>query len=143
MKASRQRTDEGFTLVELLVVVVVLGALAMIAVMATSTIRDDTVTATCDADRRALETAVETFQVTKSVSTLPADDPMGALVDAGLIREPSTLHQVGAGGQVIGVGDCFSSSPEQVIMMREALLSEPTSPPRTEPMQTRLDDPGG
>jgi general secretion pathway protein G len=121
MQPRQQTTDRGFTLLELLAVVVVLGLLAMVAVIAASAVRDNSVASACAADRRAVETAVEVFYATQGSSTLPTDDPMEALVDAGFLRSPSGLHSVETDGELIkisGSGECFDGLPEAATMMR-------------------------
>ncbi len=55
------KQDKGFTLVELLIVIVILGILATVTVFAVRGITDQGQTSACDADKKTLETAVEAF----------------------------------------------------------------------------------
>ena len=86
---GRRRTDEGFTLVELLIVIVVLGVLATIVVFAVRGIRtlaDDNSEAT---DARVLESAEEGHMALHGVY---ADE--ATLVTAGLLREESQMFDI-------------------------------------------------
>ncbi len=86
---ERRRADEGFTLVELLIVIVVLGVLATIVVFAVQGIRtlaDDNSEAT---DARVLETAQEGHMALHGVY---ADE--ATLVSAGLLREQSQMFDI-------------------------------------------------
>lgn len=55
--------DQGFTLVELLIVIVILGILATVTVFAVQGITDKGKQNACDVEVRALETAVEAYYV--------------------------------------------------------------------------------
>ena len=55
--------DKGFTLVELLIVIVILGILATVTVFAVQGITDKGKQNACDVEVRALETAVEAYYV--------------------------------------------------------------------------------
>lgn len=55
--------DQGFTLVELLIVIVILGILATVTVFAVQGITDKGKTNACNVEVRALETAVEAYYV--------------------------------------------------------------------------------
>jgi general secretion pathway protein G len=95
------KNDKGFTLVELLIVIVILGVLSTVTVFAVSGITDRGRDARCDSDERTVAVAVEAFYAENNA--YPTD--MAALVADGYLREASTLHSV-AGSTVTGVGDC-------------------------------------
>jgi general secretion pathway protein G len=81
---------EGFTLVELLVVIVILGILAAVVVFAVGGIGDKGQTSACKADVSALSTAEEAYF---------AHDDAGIYVDEtdlapGFIHEASSLHDI-------------------------------------------------
>ena len=52
----------GFTLIELLIVIVILGILAAIVVFAVGAARDDSVTSSCKADVKTINTASEAYK---------------------------------------------------------------------------------
>jgi general secretion pathway protein G len=66
------KQDKGFTLVELLIVIVILGILATVTVFAVRGITARSQTNACDVEQRALETAVEAYYVDSGTQTFPA-----------------------------------------------------------------------
>lgn len=56
-----RKNDKGFTLTELLIVIVILGVLTGIVVFAVGAFSDRGVKAACSADKRIVQTAVEAF----------------------------------------------------------------------------------
>jgi prepilin-type N-terminal cleavage/methylation domain-containing protein len=60
-QVTSKRTDKGFTLVELLIVIVILGILATVTVFAVRGITDKGQTNACATDKVTLQTAVETY----------------------------------------------------------------------------------
>ena len=98
-ETTQARRDQGFTLVELLIVVVILGILATVTVFAVRGITDKGQESACDTDMRVMETAVETWYADQSAGT--AGDPTEAgLVTAQFLRAESTLYDVGTAGAV-------------------------------------------
>jgi general secretion pathway protein G len=55
------KQDKGFTLVELLIVIVILGILATVTVFAVRGITDQGQENSCDVERRTLDTAIEAY----------------------------------------------------------------------------------
>lgn len=99
-----ERRDGGFNLIELLVVIVIVGILASVVVSAVASARDNSDEASCAADQRQIETAVEAHY-TQFGTHAPAvgvgnDRFENGLVAAGLIRTPSELYDVTAGGEL-------------------------------------------
>ena len=88
-RSTDRRRDEGFTLVELLIVIVILGVLATVTVFAVRGITDQGETSATDADERTLESAQEAYMAQEGEYGSEAD-----LVAAGLLRGESTLHDV-------------------------------------------------
>lgn len=87
------REEEGFTLVELLIVIVILGILAAIVVIAVRGISNRGQEEACNTDKRALESAEEAaFAQTGGYMT------EGQLVSNGFLREQSDLWNVSLGG---------------------------------------------
>jgi prepilin-type N-terminal cleavage/methylation domain-containing protein len=68
------KKDKGFTLVELLIVIVILGILATVTVFAVRGITDQGQTSACQADQKTLETAAETYFAQEGGTTIPAFD---------------------------------------------------------------------
>ena len=87
--------DRGFTLVELLIVIVILGILATVTVFAVRGIADKGQTSACAADQKVLEVAVETFYANGGASGTASE---AGLVTAGLIRAASTTFDIGTDG---------------------------------------------
>jgi prepilin-type N-terminal cleavage/methylation domain-containing protein len=80
--------EGGFTLVELLVVIVVLGVLAAIVVFSVAGVNNKSKSAACNADVASVQTAEETYYAQNNSYTTIA-----ALVTAKLIRSaPSTTN---------------------------------------------------
>lgn len=85
----------GFTLLELLVVVAVLGALSGAAVVGVNAFDEQAQSSVCAADARTIATAQEAALLGGG-AYLDEDD----LVTAGYLRDPSTLHDITVAGEL-------------------------------------------
>ena len=99
--------SDGFTLVEMLIVVVILGVLATVTVFAVRGITDRGEDASCAADARTVTQAADyymgNFQVDSVPPTgLPADVNRyeQTLVNAGFMTQVSILHTLAPDGTV-------------------------------------------
>lgn len=101
---QRDGIDGGFTLVELLVVVVIMGVLATVSVLGVRGLTDRGQASACESDRRVVEVAVETWFADETLAT---SGPLteAALVDAQLLRDESSLHNVLTDGSVVVVAN--------------------------------------
>jgi prepilin-type N-terminal cleavage/methylation domain-containing protein len=103
MAIRRHPQDKGFTLVELLVVIVVLGVLATITVFAVRGITDQGSVAAQDSDEHIL-TVAEEAHLARFNSYADED----TLVTAGLLTSESTQHDI----ELVSGGDSYSIVPE-------------------------------
>ena len=80
-----KKNDEGFTLVELLIVIVILGILATVVVFAVRGITDQGETNACAVGERTIQTAVEAYWANSNPHSFPGSE--ADLLSAGLIKE--------------------------------------------------------
>ncbi|WP_394937160.1 competence type IV pilus major pilin ComGC [uncultured Ilumatobacter sp.] len=102
--------DKGFTLVELLIVIVILGILATVTVFAVRGITTDAQANACNAEIKTVQTAAQAYFASNPAETslgADADASMSALINAGLLAEASTTASVAPDGTVTSVGDCL------------------------------------
>ena len=104
---KKRSGQKGFTLVELLVVIVILGVLAGIVVFAIGGITDKGKSTSCKADKSALETAEEAYYALPAVAGDPTTShdiytDMAGLKSAKLIKELSTLNTIALTGTPVG-----------------------------------------
>ncbi len=90
-----RKQDKGFTLVELLIVIVILGILATVTVFAVRGITDQGKKSTCDSDKKTLEVAVEAYYAKYNVD--PASE---ADLIPGFVKSDSPNYNVSAGAIV-------------------------------------------
>ena len=110
IEVAETKQDKGFTLVELLIVIVILGILATVTVFAVTGITNKGKTSACQSDAKTIQTAEEAY----SANTGSYTEDQAVLVSAGLLHAPSSKVQVkvtlgvpaslGADGVVGGVG---------------------------------------
>ena len=90
IEVQETKQDKGFTLVELLIVIVILGILATVTVFAVTGITNKGKTSACQADAKTLQTAEEAYSANVGSYT----GSQQTLVDAGLLHDPSSKWSV-------------------------------------------------
>jgi prepilin-type N-terminal cleavage/methylation domain-containing protein len=106
------KQDKGFTLVELLIVIVILGILATVTVFAVRGITQRSQKNACDVELRALDTAVEAYYVDND-QVFPSS--LAELQSGGYIKDTPdpTKWTVSGGGAnelvVTGAGKCLNA----------------------------------
>ncbi len=107
MELEVEKQDKGFTLVELLIVIVILGILATVTVFAVRGITDQGQTSACAADKKTLEVAVEAWYAQNGTLTTITE---AALVP-GLLRAQSTTYDVTSTGGVVAAPNNPAATP--------------------------------
>ena len=82
-----EKKDRGFTLVELLIVIVILGILATVTVFAVRGMTDKAKLNTCAADRKAMEVAVEAFYADRGTYAATGGVETAAGLKNGLVPD--------------------------------------------------------
>ena len=103
-----KKADKGFTLVELLIVIVILGILATVTVFAVRGITNQGQTSACAADEKTLMVAAEAYMAQEGV--YPASTQ--AMVDVGLLRDVSANWTYAVAGDdftLTAAGDCATA----------------------------------
>lgn len=101
--AGRSTSDRGFTLVEILIVIVILGVLATVTVLAVRSTTSSARTNACENEHKSLVTAVEAYFVKEGA---PPIAPTGTgddrfeitMVNAEILRAISSNFDIAADG---------------------------------------------
>ena len=109
-KRLTEAGEAGFTLIELLIVIVILGILAGIVVFAVGSAKTDSVSASCKADIKTVNTAAEAYKAKTGAYPTTAQLTTGA--NATLRTYPTSTEYViaytagTATGALTGGGAC-------------------------------------
>jgi prepilin-type N-terminal cleavage/methylation domain-containing protein len=85
------KQDKGFTLVELLIVIVILGILATVTVFAVRGITQNAQDNACDVEQRTIETAIEAYYA--DTGNPPADSATAAPYGGWAVLTPTYVKE--------------------------------------------------
>ena len=94
------KKDRGFTLVELLIVIVILGILATVTVFAVRGITDKGQANSCKVERRAIETAFEAFYADQGKDIVAPSDLIPGYLKTNPFVDPLATPPGGGRWQV-------------------------------------------
>jgi prepilin-type N-terminal cleavage/methylation domain-containing protein len=108
-KTTHQSQHRGFTFIEAIVVVAILGIISLVVVFSVGGTTDRSQAAACTAEARTLIESADAYMTTEQVDVLPA---MGAsanrfelaLIDAGHLDQVSTKYDLHEDGTVTANG---------------------------------------
>jgi prepilin-type N-terminal cleavage/methylation domain-containing protein len=103
METEVEKQDKGFTLVELLIVIVILGILATVTVFAVRGITDQGQTSACEADNKTLGVAAEAYFANFGGTTIPVTG--AATFPAGVTLGATPAETLAASGLLRDVSD--------------------------------------
>ena len=86
-----KRGEGGFTLIELVIVIVILGILAAVVVFAVSGINDRGTLSACKADVKSIDVAAETYFAQKGTAAPTLND----LVNGGFLHKDAQINAAG------------------------------------------------
>lgn len=97
--------DSGYTLMEMIIVVVILGILTSVVALVVTGISTEASATGCQADTHILYTAAEAYFAQRAADEIPATGPDAdrferTLAEGGFLRFPSTYHDLDADGLV-------------------------------------------
>jgi len=124
------KTKKGFTLVELLIVVVILGILAAVAIPRFLTTRDESQLRTCQSQLAAINGAIDEWQFMHPADPVPAD--LAGIVDntarfpdgVPVCPKDSSVHYV--------VGDPATDGADRAFCSIHGSIKTPPTAPATE-----------
>ena len=106
--SPEHRADTGFSLVELLIVIVILGVISVVTIFSVGGVESRGEESSCEDDARRMETAVEAWFAQHGGDVIAVSDPAAAgetgttaemtLVAVGLLTSRSDLHDVDPAG---------------------------------------------
>lgn len=103
--SSTRRDDAGYTMVELLIVITILGVLGSVVWLAVTGMTSEAADTGCLADKHQLHVAAGAYFAQTASSEIPAtgtdsDRFERTLVEAGFLHSVSEYHHVAASGAV-------------------------------------------
>ena len=123
--AAPRRADRGYTIFEIIVVIIILGIVAAVVVFAVRRMDESAQREACTADRKTVEKAVQSW-----LSLNPGQHAVteADLVDGQFLEQESELHDVVDASSVVPVGQCVEGS----------LVAAGTSSPSSAPSATTI-----
>ena len=106
---TTKKRDKGFTLVELLIVIAILGVLATITVLSVRGISNNSQKSTCQSDKKTFEVAMEAYYASAGAQTIPSSAAVPAeqfLVNAKLLQNTSPNVNITPSMTVTAEGSC-------------------------------------
>ena len=112
-RRSTKQKGQGFTLVEVLIVIVILGVLSTVAVFAIRGTTSKAADNACANEAKSMNSAYEAYLAQEQADTLPptgtgADRFERTMVDVGILRDVSSNWEVAADGSLTAQagGEC-------------------------------------
>ena len=147
-KDAQRRSDSGFTLIEVMLVVIIIGILAGMTVLNISKVSRSAVVAACKSDWKTVDNAFKAYQ--NDNKNNPTDTSPSTLTDEDFYSSPSTstlvkngymgtLTAVNQGKSAYKIGILFKTSPAYLIVVNDADLTKRLAATGAESAVTECD----